>query len=59
MHKNNRTIWFLDISTAENDIQACYHLGVNSYLSKPVESDSFQNTMRTLGMYWLLLNRAP
>ncbi len=49
----------LTSSTEEKDIQACYHLGVNSYISKPVEFDSFQNTMKTLGMYWLLMNRAP
>ena len=49
----------LTSSTEEIDIQTCYHLGVNSYISKPVEFDSFQNTMKTLGMYWLLMNRAP
>lgn len=49
----------LTSSTEESDIQTCYHLGVNSYISKPVEFDSFQNTMKTLGMYWLLMNRAP
>lgn len=49
----------LTSSTEEKDIQACYHLGVNSYISKPVEFDNFQNTMKTLGMYWLLMNRAP
>jgi len=49
----------LTSSTEEIDIQTCYHLGVNSYISKPVEFDSFQTTMKTLGMYWLLMNRAP
>jgi len=49
----------LTSSTEEKDIQTCYQLGVNSYISKPVEFDSFQNTMKTLGMYWLLMNRAP
>jgi two-component system, response regulator len=60
-HEATRTIpvVILTSSTEEKDIQACYHLGVNSYISKPVEFDSFQNTMKTLGMYWLLMNRAP
>jgi two-component system response regulator len=40
-------IVMLTSSTEENDIQACYHLGVNSYISKPVEFDSYQNMMRT------------
>jgi two-component system, response regulator len=49
----------LTSSTEEKDIQTCYHLGVNSYISKPVEFDNFVATMKTLGMYWLLMNRAP
>jgi two-component system, response regulator len=52
-------IVILTSSTEEKDIQACYELGVNSYISKPVEFDSFQTMMKTLGMYWLLMNRAP
>jgi two-component system, response regulator len=52
-------IVILTSSTEEKDIQACYHLGVNSYISKPVEFDSFLSMMKTLGMYWLLMNRAP
>ncbi|MDP3684718.1 MAG: response regulator [Ignavibacteria bacterium] len=49
----------LTSSTEEKDIQTCYHLGVNSYISKPVEFDKFLVTMKTLGMYWLLMNKAP
>jgi CheY-like chemotaxis protein len=49
----------LTSSTEEKDIQACYKLGVNSYIAKPVEFDHFLSTMKTLGMYWLLLNKAP
>jgi two-component system, response regulator len=49
----------LTSSTEEKDIRICYHLGVNSYISKPVEFDNFLSTMKTLGMYWLLLNKAP
>jgi two-component system, response regulator len=49
----------LTSSTEEKDIQVCYQLGVNSYISKPVEFENFIHTMKTLGMYWLLLNKAP
>jgi len=52
-------IVILTSSTEEKDIQTCYHLGVNSYISKPVEFDSFLDTMKTLGMYWLLMNKTP
>jgi two-component system, response regulator len=49
----------LTSSTEDKDIQTCYSLGVNSYITKPVEFDSFVITMKNLGMYWLLMNRAP
>lgn len=60
-HDSTRSIpvVILTSSTEEKDIKTCYQLGVNSYISKPVEFDSFLNTMKTLGMYWLLMNRAP
>ncbi|MBA4384002.1 MAG: two-component system response regulator [Anaerolinea sp.] len=60
-HESTRSIpvVILTSSTEEKDIKTCYQLGVNSYISKPVEFDSFLSTMKTLGMYWLLMNRAP
>ncbi len=63
LKKNTRTkyipVVILTASNEEKDIQTCYDLGVNSYIAKPVNFDSFVVTMRTLGMYWLLLNRTP
>jgi len=45
-------------SSAEDpDIKAAYDLGANSYVIKPVEFESFFDTMRTLGFYWLIINR--
>lgn len=60
-HDTTKTIpvVILTSSTEEKDIQTCYHLGVNSYISKPVEFDNFLETMKTLGMYWLLMNKTP
>ncbi len=44
-------------SSAEDpDIKAAYNLGANSYVIKPVEFESFMETMRTLGFYWLAVN---
>jgi two-component system response regulator len=44
-------------SSAEDpDITAAYDLGANSYVVKPVEFESFMETMRTLGFYWLVVN---
>ncbi len=47
----------LTSSTEEEDIIRSYQLGVNSYISKPVEFDSFMETVKNLGFYWLLLNK--
>ena len=47
-------------SSKENqDVKACYELGVNSYIVKPVDFDSFAKVVAELGMYWMLLNTAP
>jgi CheY-like chemotaxis protein len=49
----------LTSSTQEEDIIKSYELGVNSFISKPVEFDSFMEAMKNLGLYWMLLNKAP
>ncbi len=46
-------------SKEDTDLQVCYDLGVNSYISKPVEFDEFTKAVGELGFYWLLINRRP
>jgi CheY-like chemotaxis protein len=46
-------------SKEDRDVVASYDLGVNSYISKPVEFDEFSRVVSELGMYWLLINRPP
>jgi CheY-like chemotaxis protein len=49
----------LTSSKEDRDITESYQLGVNSYISKPVEFEAFAKTVTELGMYWLLVNHAP
>ena len=49
----------LTSSQEDLDVAESYKLGVNSYISKPVEFDAFAKTVAELGMYWLLYNHPP
>lgn len=46
-------------SAEERDLLACYRLGVNSYVQKPVSFEKFQEVVQTLGLYWVDLNQVP
>ena len=49
----------LTSSAEAKDVDECYRLGVNSYIVKPVDFKKLMETLRTLGYYWLLLNKPP
>ncbi|MDB5284610.1 MAG: response regulator [Bacteroidota bacterium] len=49
----------LTSSKEDPDIQACYDLGVNSYVVKPVEFDDFHKAISNLGLYWMMVNQHP
>jgi two-component system response regulator len=44
-------------SKEERDLVNGYNLGANSYIQKPVDFDQFRETVKTAGLYWLLINQ--
>lgn len=49
----------LTSSKEDPDVKLCYELGANSYIVKPVESVNFFNTIKDLGLFWMILNHPP
>lgn len=49
----------LTASREESDLVNGYHLGANGYIQKPVDFDKFRETVKQLGLYWLVVNQPP
>jgi len=49
----------LTSSGEQRDVVDSYNLGVNSYIQKPVDIGEFRQIVKTLGVYWLAINRPP
>jgi two-component system response regulator len=49
----------LTSSKQERDLIDGYKLGVNAYAQKPVDFAQFNETVRQIGMFWMLVNQAP
>jgi len=49
----------LTASREEKDMVNGYHIGVNGYIQKPVDFDHFRQTVKQLGLYWLVVNEPP
>ena len=49
----------LTSSKEDEDLRSAYDLGANGYVRKPVTFSEFTEAVRTLGLFWLLLNQPP
>lgn len=49
----------LTSSREQRDLIDSYKLGVNSYIQKPVDFEQFNQTIRQMGLYWLVVNKVP
>ena len=49
----------LTSSAEPQDVIKGYSLGANSYIRKPVEFNQFVESMKYLGLYWLVWNEPP
>ena len=60
-HESTRLVpvIILTTSTEDRDLIQSYSLGCNSYIRKPLDFEQFQEAIRQLGSYWLLLNQIP
>ncbi len=46
-------------SKEERDLLDGYGLGANSFIQKPVDFNQFRETVKKVGLYWLVINQRP
>lgn len=49
----------LTSSREEKDLIEGYRLGASAYVQKPVDFDQFRQTIREIGLFWVVLNQPP
>ncbi len=50
-HLRRSPVIILTTTDDQNEIQRCYDLGANVYITKPVNYESFANAIRQLGLF--------
>lgn len=49
----------LSTSREDGDIETCYRVGASAYVVKPVDFAQFIEAVKTIGVFWALLNEHP
>ena len=58
-HVKRSPVVVLTTTDDEREIQRCYDLGANVYITKPVNYDSFANAIRQLGLFFSVIQVPP
>ena len=54
-HTKRTPVVVLTTTDDEREIQRCYDLGANVYITKPVDYDGFANAIRQLGLFFSVM----
>jgi two-component system, response regulator len=49
----------LTSSREQKDLVQGYRLGASAFIQKPVDFDQFRDTIKQIGMFWLVVNEPP
>ena len=54
-HTRSAPVVVLTTTDDEREIQRCYELGANVYITKPVDYEGFANAIRQLGLFFAVM----
>ena len=55
----NMPVIMLTTTDDPREVEECYRLGCNCYVTKPIEFTSFSEALRTLGLFVTIVQVAP
>jgi CheY-like chemotaxis protein len=56
---HNIPVVVLTSSDKDIDLQECFRMGANDFITKPVDFENFAKVLSNLDMYWLLIKNKP